>query len=241
MTRVTKPFFTGLWRITLFIGIAIGPARAGHIYIYQLPDGGRLITDQQRAAPGYRLIKTYRDRGLDNVRSTQLPQPTASRYDRLIKSTAVSHQVDSALVKAVVQVESAFDRYALSEKGASGLMQLMPATADRYGVDRVFDPQQNVTAGVRYLRDLLTQFSGNARLAVAGYNAGENAVTQYGDVPPYPETQDYVSKVLSLYQAYRKRHCANTERVANDCAGIAHRTGVSKSRPNIWRALGIEQ
>ena len=88
-------------------------------------------------------------------------------------------------------------------------MQLMPGTARRYGVTRIFDPNQNVLAGSRYLRDLLVQFDGDMRLALAGYNAGENAVLKYGGIPPYSETRKYVRKVLELYKSYRGLHCDN--------------------------------
>ena len=128
-----------------------------------------------------------------------------SPFDALIVDTARSVDIDPALVKAVMQVESAFDRYAISRKGASGLMQLMPGTADRYGVQSVFDPGQNVTAGARYLRDLLALFDGDTRLALAGYNAGENAVTRYGGIPPFAETRAYVEKVMELYHKYQAR------------------------------------
>ncbi len=112
---------------------------------------------------------------------------------------ARQHQVDPNLVRALIEVESAWNPRAVSYKGALGLMQLMPATATRYGVGDAFDPKQNVSAGVRHLRYLLDQFKGNVRLALAAYNAGENAVTRNGGVPPYRETQDYILKLEALY------------------------------------------
>jgi len=105
-------------------------------------------------------------------------------------------------VKAVIHAESDFVPYAVSPKGALGLMQLMPATARRHGVWRVFDPRENVEGGVRYLRFLLDRYAGNVRLALAAYNAGEGAVDRYGGIPPYRETQEYLERVLAYRQAY---------------------------------------
>jgi soluble lytic murein transglycosylase-like protein len=187
----------------------VSTASAAKIYVYERSDGSRLITDHRHLEAGYRLIKTY---GVDNdgwatirpQRSHRL-RPIPSRFDPLIRNTASQFGVDAALVKAVVHVESGFDPRAVSPKGASGLMQLMPQTASRYGVHRIFDPRQNITGGVRYLRDLLSGFAGNTRLALAGYNAGENAVIRYNGVPPYPETRGYITRVMSLYQRYQVR------------------------------------
>ncbi len=181
-------------------------AQAARIYVYQHSNGSRLITDHPRSESGYQLLKVY---GIDESGwATRAPasrrlRPVRSKYDPLIHTTATRFGVDAALVKAVVHVESGFDPYAVSAKGASGLMQLMPGTASRYGVNSVFDPRENVAAGVRYLRDLLSEFDGDTRLALAGYNAGENVVAKYRGVPPYPETRGYITRVLSLYQQYR--------------------------------------
>jgi soluble lytic murein transglycosylase-like protein len=111
--------------------------------------------------------------------------------------------VDSALVKAVIKTESNNDNRAISRAGAQGLMQLMPSTAKLRNVDNPFNPAQNIDGGVRHLKHLLSTFNGDTRLALAAYNAGENAVRKYNNsVPPYPETKDYVSKVLSHYGRY---------------------------------------
>lgn len=203
-----------LWSTTLAVvaGASLlyaSAAFAAKIYVYERSDGSRLITDHRHIEAGYRLVKSY---GVDDEgRATIRPQrsrrlrPIASRFDPLIRNTASRFGVDAALVKAVVHVESGFDPYAVSSKGASGLMQLMPQTASRYGVRRIFDPRQNITGGVRYLQYLLSEFAGNTRLALAGYNAGENAVTRYNGIPPYPETRGYVAQVMSLYERYQLR------------------------------------
>lgn len=128
----------------------------------------------------------------------------SSRYREQIARAAESYQVDEALIKAVIQAESGFRSGAVSHKGAIGLMQLMPATARRYGVHDPYDPGQNIDGGVRYLRDLLGMFGNNLELAIAAYNAGENAVIRHGfRIPPYRETSAYVPKVLQLYEKLR--------------------------------------
>ena len=108
------------------------------------------------------------------------------------------HGVSEALVQAVIQVESRYDAFAVSPRGAMGLMQLMPGTAARFAVGNAFDPVQNVDGGVRYLRELLQRYDGELRLALAAYNAGEEAVDRFGGIPPYRETRQYVVKVLRL-------------------------------------------
>lgn len=113
-----------------------------------------------------------------------------------IERAAEAHRVDPILLTAVATAESAFDPRAISPKGASGLMQLMPQTARRFGVTDVFDAAQNVQGGARYLSWLLDHFDGDTELALAGYNAGEGAVERYKGIPPYPETERYVDKVL---------------------------------------------
>ena len=126
----------------------------------------------------------------------------ARRYEELIESAAARSNVHSQLLKAVIAVESGFNARAVSPVGARGLMQLMPATARRYGVRDVFDPSQNISAGARYLRDLLKRFGNDVELALAAYNAGEQAVERHGRrVPPYNETQRYVPRVLNIYRA----------------------------------------
>lgn len=128
----------------------------------------------------------------------------AGALQPLIQAAAARHRVEPALVQAVIQVESNFNPRAVSPKGARGLMQLMPATAQRLGVADAFDPRQNIEGGVRYLADLLALFKNDLRLVLAAYNAGEQAVIQYGhQIPPYRETRDYVPKVLQHYQRLR--------------------------------------
>lgn len=126
----------------------------------------------------------------------------SAAYKATIDAACAKYNVDPSLVRAVVDTESSFNPKAVSPAGAAGLMQLMPATANRFGVKNRFDPHQNINGGVQYLSFLLHLF-GKPKLAVAAYNAGENAVTKYGGIPPYGETRAYVSKVMSLWPKYR--------------------------------------
>lgn len=126
-----------------------------------------------------------------------------ANLNALVDEAAARHQVDPLLVHSVIQVESGYNKYAVSPKGAQGLMQLIPATARRFGVKNPFDPKENIEAGVKYLRQLQSMF-GDDRLALAAYNAGEGAVTRYGWIPPYSETQNYVYKVGLRYGAARR-------------------------------------
>jgi len=121
-------------------------------------------------------------------------------FREMIMTAAAREGVDPALVEAIIAVESAFNPRAISPKGAMGLMQLMPQTAFRYGVSNAFDPQANLTGGIRYLRDLLHLFGGDLPQALAAYNAGETAVLMYGGIPPYRETREYVRMVLARYR-----------------------------------------
>jgi soluble lytic murein transglycosylase-like protein len=126
-----------------------------------------------------------------------------TRYDHLIAKASQKYNVEPALIKAVIKAESNFNHRAVSPKGARGLMQLMPATASSLQVQDSFHPENNIEGGVRYLRYLIKYFNGNLPLALAAYNAGENAVIRYGGIPPYRETQTYVQRVLSYVDTFK--------------------------------------
>ena len=131
-----------------------------------------------------------------DVLASEMPAPLKALVDNI----ATTHGVDPALVRAVMKTESNFNRFAVSPKGALGLMQLIPTTGRRYGVRDFFDPQQNVEGGVRYLKFLLEKFKGNLDLSLAAYNAGENLVERLGRIPPIPETTNYVRKIRAIYK-----------------------------------------
>ena len=122
-----------------------------------------------------------------------------SKYDQFIEHYANKYGIDPTLVRAVIQVESNFNPHCVSSKGARGLMQLMPATARRFGVKNIHDPEQNIHGGVRYLAYLMRLFNEDLPRVLAGYNAGENAVLKYGGIPPYDETSTYVIRAMTVY------------------------------------------
>ena len=126
-----------------------------------------------------------------------------TRFDEYIRQASALYQIPEPLVRAVIKVESDYDPRAVSYAGARGLMQLMPETAARMQVKDINDPRENIFGGVRYLRVLANMFNGDLELSVAGYNAGEGAVVQYGGIPPYAQTRDYVVKVTKFYRRYR--------------------------------------
>jgi soluble lytic murein transglycosylase-like protein len=130
----------------------------------------------------------------------------SAQFDKMIQGAAKAATLQPALVRAVIVVESGFNPHAVSKKGAVGLMQLRPETARRYGVTDIYDPEQNVRAGAHYLSDLITRFGSNLELALAAYNAGEEAVERYGrHIPPYRETLNYVPSVMRVYQKLKSQ------------------------------------
>jgi len=128
----------------------------------------------------------------------------SKNYDALIYEFSQKYKVDFALIKAMIRTESGFNPYAVSRKGAKGLMQLMPETAHRLNVSNVFNPKENIDGGVRYFKYLLSLFNNDLRLSLAAYNAGENIVYEFRSIPPYRETIDYVRKVLGYYRSYKQ-------------------------------------
>jgi soluble lytic murein transglycosylase-like protein len=149
--------------------------------------------------------RSYHDvRRIEPSDGGSLWRRAAGKWADLLAVTASRHDVDPALLTAVAHVESSFDPQAVSPKGAQGMLQLMPATAERFGVRDSFDVAENVDGGARYLRWLLDKFEGNAELAVAGYNAGENAVDRYQGIPPYAETRTYVARVMNQFNRFQQ-------------------------------------
>ena len=176
-----------VWGILIFTPFVRAQAA---VYVYVDVEGTAHFTDAPtktyfRPLPGFGL-----PRGVNL---------TYGQYADLINGIATQNGVDPALVKAIIRAESGFDQRAVSRKGAQGLMQLMPETADRYAVGDAFDPAENIRGGVRYLKFLQDLFPGQLHLVVAAYNAGENAVLRYGGIPPYAETREYVARVFRFY------------------------------------------
>jgi soluble lytic murein transglycosylase-like protein len=179
---------------------ALAVAAPAHAQIYSWRDAnGNLVLSNTRPSSGEQ-VKSYAVPKADAVRATRYAAIDGSRrYDDVILEHARLHNVRTDLVRAVVQVESAFNPNARSPKGAMGLMQLMPETARQFGVLNAFNPIENIRAGVAYLRQLLDRYSNNEELALAAYNAGPGAVDKHKQsVPPYRETKNYVQKISQM-------------------------------------------
>ncbi len=187
--------------VAFWVAPAAVPAPARAEVIVVVNDKGRPVyineedTELQRAAR-----KGGAAAALNLIEKRKQSMPGIEAH---IDKVAEEQRVDPGLVRAVIEVESAWNHRAVSVKGALGLMQLMPATAAKYGVGDAFDPKQNVSGGTRHLRFLLDQFNEDTRLALAAYNAGENAVSRYKGVPPYSETRAYVQRLETLYGSFK--------------------------------------
>jgi soluble lytic murein transglycosylase-like protein len=173
----------------------VGEIRALEATLHQAPAAA---APQVAAAPQFsRVLAQAQTTG-----GAQGLPAEAQQYLPQVQQAAARYGVDPALIEAVIQQESGWNPQATSASGAAGLMQLMPATAQGLGVSDPYDPAQSIDAGARYLRGQLDRYHGDVRLALAAYNAGPGAVAQYGGVPPYPETQNYVAAVLQNMQRF---------------------------------------
>lgn len=160
------------------------------------------VVFNRSALAKYKIVKPANRTNISNSFSTE--------YDREIILISERHDVDPYLVKAVIKAESNFNPDAVSPKNAQGMMQLIPGTASDYGVDDPFDAKENMEGGVQYLKDLLDYFDGDLKLSLAAYNAGKGSVIKHGfTIPPYPETTDYISKVLEYYKHLRAKNYAS--------------------------------
>lgn len=182
-----------LFVLLLTIGLA-SPA-AAQIYSWRDADGKLVLSDQPRSDQG--KMNTYAVSAATSVRATKPLTATAksAKYEASISEHSRRMGVSADLVRAVIQVESAFNPTAVSTKGAMGLMQLMPATALELGVSNPFEPDENIRGGVQYLKRLLVRYNDKVELALAAYNAGMGNVEKYGAVPPFKETQSYVKRI----------------------------------------------
>lgn len=201
----------------ILVGMASSIAQAGKIYKFRDTNGNILFTNivndngkpQGLDFQKYQTLEKvtyykdtnvhrYRDWGSDETAILPSFSKNKDAFDPLIRVAASSFGVDGGLVKAVIHTESGFNPRAQSKPGARGLMQLMPATAAKYQVNNIFDPRQNIQAGVKHLRYLLDRYK-KLELVLAAYNAGEKNVERYNGIPPFAETQDYVKRVMSRY------------------------------------------
>lgn len=177
------------------------------IYVYTLPDGSKLITDKKKHKSGYKLKKSYKTSAFRSSPRSNAPyyaSPIESQFDALIVNLALKYDLEPSFIKAIIHVESAFDRFAISHAGAMGLMQLMPATAANYQLKQDhFNARKNIEVGVQHLKELMQRYNDDKTLSLAAYNAGEGAVSRYQGVPPYQETENYIKKVMRLYSLYK--------------------------------------
>ncbi len=194
--------------LAFWFGLAVLPqACADGIYIYTSDEGTVTLSNVPTDEKYTLMLSAPRDPPLPSATDAICQHaPCLTEYSQIILDAARANGLDSALIHAVISVESQYNPKAVSRKGAIGLMQLMPSVANRYGVVDLYDPAQNIRGGARYLHDLLALFNGDLELALAAYNAGERAVARYGNrIPPFRETSKYVPRVLHFYQKYRVR------------------------------------
>jgi hypothetical protein len=186
----------------------------------------RIVDDEVETPEVVAEVKKIEIEGVFPKRSWRYsddsPPLFQSKYNEIIVAAAKHFDVDAALVSAVIKAESDYDAREVSHKGARGLMQLMPATAERFGVTNSFDPEANIYAGTRYLRWLLKTFDGNADLAVAAYNAGEGNIWKYNGVPPFRETVNYINRIARHIRRAidEKVIVASSESTAADAVGM---------------------
>ena len=183
-------------------------ASAGPIYVWRESDGTVHFTNKEPPAGVAAQVFTAKKSGFSwykgsyRIRPFKYMSVYRQRFAPIIEQAARAHRIESSLVKAVIHVESAFNPDARSNKGAVGLMQILPSRGRLLGVRDLYAPEQNIFAGTRHLAFLLRKYGGNLRYALAAYNAGEGAVSKYGGIPPYAETQEYVRRVLAMRAQY---------------------------------------
>lgn len=177
--------------LTLFVI----PSLSAEIYVYRDSQGVLHFTNVPTSA---KYTSYMKESGAD-----PLSVFSDASYDHMIADAARKNEVSFHLLKAMIHVESYFNPYAISKKGALGLMQIMPENLESLNVAHPFDPRENIMGGASYLKNMIKRFNGKLELALAAYNAGPTAVEKYSAIPPYRETQEYVQKVLELYERYK--------------------------------------
>jgi soluble lytic murein transglycosylase-like protein len=189
------------------LSLSLSLPAAADIYKYVDKHGRVILTDKPENAQYKRLVRTWK--GWEEQKSriaTEDFYKNRERYTSTINYYANLHRISHALLHAVITAESAYDPNAISRAGAVGMMQLMPTTAKRFGVQNRRNPSDNINGGTRYLVELLQMFNNDLTLALAAYNSGENTVKEYGyKVPPYKETRNYIRKVIEYYTEYKKK------------------------------------
>lgn len=197
--------FIRVFVILSFVFISFSSVSYGIKYYQKTIGGVPFYTNVPPRHKGYRVITLEWNKGYKKKSPGSFTY--SDEYDHIINRASGWYGVDRVLVKAIIKVESDFKPHAVSSKGAMGIMQLMPQTAKRFGVTSPYNPSDNINGGVKYFKKLMDMFNGDKRLALAGYNAGENAVVNYGyQIPPYPETMNYVEHVLIHYGHLKINH-----------------------------------
>jgi soluble lytic murein transglycosylase-like protein len=197
-------FFLGM---TFICSLVLPPSSRADVYVYKDAQGVLNFTNVPTHAGYRRIIRESNPLSSGAVNSPSI-------YDDLIVAASNRYGIDPDLIRAIIKVESDFDTNARSQKGAMGLMQLMPETARLHNVRDVFDPAENIDGGVRHLRLLLGQYQGDLGLSLAAYNAGSKAVNKHGGIPVFAETQEYVRRVLRYYDSYRRTALHGIRRVS---------------------------
>lgn len=191
-----KPRVIFSFNAALAVAVLVSNCAFADVYVYKDKSGVLMFTNVP-SHPGYRRV--LRENNGQTSASTML----TGSYDDLIRMASGRYNIDADLVRAVIKAESDFNAAARSQKGAMGLMQLMPDTARLHNVNDAYDPSANVEGGVRHLRMLLDRYDGDLELSLAAYNAGSAAVEKHRGIPPFAETKDYVRRVLRFYDSYR--------------------------------------
>lgn len=212
------PWQTRAAFITLIIAVSTVclQTRAADITVFHDANGRSIYVNSDDRE----LTSLVKKRGVEAAREViEARREALAGIDQFIEQTAAEQRVDARLVRAIIEVESAWNVRARSQKGALGLMQLMPETAVRFGVRDPFDARENISGGTRYLRVLLDQFHENLQYSLAAYNAGEKAVTTWGDVPPYQETRNYLRKVQMIYNARQEQAAVKATAISRTTQG----------------------
>jgi len=230
-----RSFFTFVL-IALIITPCFMPVAAQDFYSYRDSNGTRVFTNIPPSSVEESEVRIVSSKIIkQNVPVAPMIVNSPGAFDTIIRKYASSYSLDPLLIHSIIETESNFNSKAVSIKGARGLMQLMPATAERLGVEDSFDPEQNIRAGVQYFRSLMDMFNNNIDLSLAAYNAGENLVRRLGRIPSYPETINYVKSVKRRYgerlEYSQDRGNINVSQTFRytDSAGILHLTNIPPS------------